>query len=73
MTRKIFTFEQLQIVVGQSDQVKDGAAIAPVKSRRVDVPMHQAMFVHVRHCARDLPENQEQSWRRKVRLAELLP
>ena len=73
MTRKIFTFEQLKVVVGQSDQVKDSAAITPVKSGRVDVPVYEAMFVHMRHCARDLSEDQEQSWRWEVRLTELLP
>ena len=49
MTRKIFTFQQLEIVVWQTNQVEDGASVAPVKSGWVDVPVHQSVLVHVRH------------------------
>ena len=73
MTSEIFTFEKLQIVVGQTDQVEDRLALAPVESGRVHIPVHQPMVMHVCHGARYLPEDEEESRRGEIGLAELLP
>ncbi len=63
MASKVSPFQELQIVVGQSNQVENRFALVPVKSGRVDVPMHKTMVVHVRDCRADLPEYEEKPGR----------
>lgn len=59
MTSKIFTFQKLQVIVGEPDKVENRLPVAPVKTRWVDVAMHKVVVVHVGDCACDLSENKK--------------
>ena len=73
MASEIFAFEKLQIIVGKADEVENRLALAPVQTGGVYIPVHQTMVVHVRHGARYLSEDKEETWRGEICLAELLP
>ena len=73
MAGEVFAFEELEVVVGQTNQVEDSSAIAPMKPCRMNISVHEAVIVHMRHCTSNLSEDEQKSRGRKVGLAELLP
>ena len=73
MAGKVFALEQLEVIVGQSDQIKNWLAVEPVKPSWMNVSMDQSMVMHMSNCACDLAEQKEKTRCGEVGLAELLP
>ena len=73
MASKVFALEQLKVIVGQSNQIKDRFSVKPMQPCWMDVSMDQSVVMHVCDCACDLAEQKEESRRGEVSFTELLP
>jgi len=59
MAGKTFSFQQLQIIVGKSNQIEHWLTIAPMETSWMNVTMDKAVVVHMGNCACNLTKDKE--------------